>query len=310
MGRITSLLCFFLLLKLQGIAQEEIPGFNPSPKPWHTEDIEKLSPLQRYEDSLVHVADSVYTNDIPEIKENANADLIRLFKATIKTAGSFNYTFSKLKDYISILDAPDKSFRIYNWEYLRTEGYSRYYGVIQKPDGGIIPLVDISDKIIRGAEDSIFNSASYRWFGCLYYNLIMREVAGQPVYFIFGRNSNNLNSDKKIIEPLSFNAKGEALFGAPVFTTLERGVRKTPNRFIYEYQRGSVLSLNFDPETNQIIFDHCESQIGDPAKKFTYIPDGTYDGMRWDGAQWVMQENIVSIQTLQNGEAPVEKPIK
>lgn len=291
-------------------AQEEIPGFNPASKPWHIEDVQKLSPLQRYEDSLVHVADSMYTNEIPEIKENANNDMIRLFKATFKTAGSFSYPFTKLKEYISIIDAPDKSFRIYNWEYLRNEGYSRYYGVIQLPEGRIIPLVDISDKIIRGAEDSIFNSSSARWYGCLYYNVIKRDVAGQSVYFLFGRNSNNLNSDKKIIDVLSFNSKGEAVFGAPVFSTIDRGVRKTPNRFIYEYQRGSVLSLNFDTESNQVIFDHCESQIGDPAKKYTYIPDGTYDGMRWDGNQWVMQENIVSIQSLQNGQAPVDKPIK
>jgi hypothetical protein len=78
---------------------------------------------------------------------------------------------------------------------------------------------------------------------------------------------------------------------------------------VIEYEKGAKVSMNYDTETKQIIFDHCESQIGDPAKKYTYIPDGTYDGLEWDGNQWVMHENVVQITILKDGEAPLDKAI-
>ncbi|GBL34936.1 hypothetical protein EMGBS15_05310 [Filimonas sp.] len=78
---------------------------------------------------------------------------------------------------------------------------------------------------------------------------------------------------------------------------------------VLEYEKGAKVSMNYDNETQQIIFDHCESQIGDPAKKYTYIPDGTYDGLAWDGNQWIMNENVVQITILKDGEAPLDKAL-
>ena len=95
-----------------------------------------------------------------------------------------------------------------------------------------------------------------------------------------------------------------------MFNVIERGKRRNTNRFVLEYQKGSKVSLNFDKETDQIIMDHCESQIGDPAKRYTYIADGTYDGLSWDGNKWNMSENVIQIQDLQQGNAPAEKAIK
>lgn len=307
-----ALLTFFCITSYaqDTIISPQVPSYSPYVKPVHTEDISKLTPLQIYEDSLTHMADSMYTCEIPDVKVDINNQLIRLFKAMLKLPNSYQYPFNKLKDLISILDAPDASFRIYNWEFKRNEGICRYYCVIQKPDGSILPLIDCSGQIIRGAEDSVFQGNTNRWYGCLYYNLIMKTVSGEKVYFLFGRNSNSMNSDRKIIEPFLFNAAGELQLGSNLFNTIDRGSRKQPKRMIHEYQKGSVVSLNIDEESGQIIFDHCESQIGDPAKRYTYVPDGTYDGLRWDGQRWIMYENIIDIQSLENGQAPIDKPIK
>lgn len=311
------ILCFFSFLWIGSsvFAQDTLltpqaPAFSPEAKPVHSEDINKLSPLQIYEDSLTHMADSMYNCQIPDIKVDINNQLIRLFKSTFKLADCYRFSFTKLKDYVNIMDAPDASFRIYNWEFQRNEGNCRYYCVIQKPDGSIIPMIDCSGQIIRGGEDSVFYGKTNRWYGCLYYKMVMKTVSGQQVYFLLGRNSNSLNSDRKIIEPLTFSSSGETQLGNHFFRTIERGVTKEPMRFIHEYQKGSVVTLNTDDESGEIIFDHCESQIGDPAKRYTYIPDGTYDGFRWDGQRWVMYENIIDIKALENGQAPVDKPIK
>lgn len=305
---IFSILLFLFSANLLAQDSTSIIGFNPESKPVHSEDISKLSPLQILEDSLVFFADSMYFSETPENKINGSYAFIRSMKSLMKTQGSFTYPFTKLKENIAILESPDKAFRIYNWEVIRGTVERRYYGVIQMANGDYIPLVDASDQIIRGGSDSVF--VGNRWFGCLYYNIIQKNIGGQNVYFLLGWNANNMNSERKIIEPFGFNGKGQNVFGAPLFTYTEKGKYKQANRYILEYQKGSKVSMNYDKETDQIIYDHCESQIGDPAKKYTFIPDGTYDGLKWDGQAWKVFENIVQITELQNGSAPMEKPIK
>ncbi|MCC7030962.1 MAG: hypothetical protein IT257_11710 [Chitinophagaceae bacterium] len=277
-------------------------------KPIHDKDISKLSPIEILEDSLVYFADSMYYSAFPENKTDACYKFIKTIRAAINIPNSFSYAFPKLRESIVILESPDKAFRIYNWEIIKSDVEKRYYGAMQLQNGSFFPLIDVSDQIVRGIEDSILMNS--RWMGALYYNIIQKEIAGEKLYFLLGWNGASTNSEKKIVEAFGFNSKGQAVFGAPLFNTLDRGQRKTPNRFLVEYQKGAKLSLNFDTQTDQIIFDHCESQIGDPVKKFTYIPDGTYDGLKWDGSKWNMYENVVQINFLEQGAAPVEKPIK
>lgn len=277
-------------------------------KPVHDKDIGKLTPVEIFEDSLIFYADSMYYSAFPENRVDACYQFIRVMKNALNTANSFNYAFPKLKEVVSMVQSPDNAFRVYSWEIIKSEVEKRYYGAVQMSNGTIIPLIDVSDQIVRGGEDSIM--MNNRWYGALYYKVLLKEIAGDKIYFLLGWNGGSVNSEKKIVEPFGFNSRGQAVFGAPVFTTIDRGQRKTPNRFFVEYQKGAKLSLNFDEQSQQIIFDHCESQIGDPAKKFTYIPDGTYDGLKWNGQQWNMVENVVQIDILQQGNAPVEKPIK
>jgi hypothetical protein len=305
-----SISILLIILSVNLFAQETTStiSFNPESKPVHSEDVSKLSPLQILEDSLVFFADSMYFSETSENKISGSYAFINTLKSVMKTQGSFTYPFTKLMQQIVILEAPDKSFKIYNWEIIRGTVERRYYGVMQMANGDFIPLIDASDQIIRGGSDSIF--VGNRWFGCLYYNIIQKEIAGQNVYFLLGWNASNMNSERKIIEPFGFNSKGQNVFGAPLISYNEKGKYIHANRYILEYQKNAKVSMNYDKETDQIIFDHCESQIGDPAKKYTYIPDGTYDGLRWDGQTWKVFENIIQITELQNGSAPMEKPIK
>ncbi len=303
-----SLLLTLLFLYSSSLFAQDQGGLDPEKKPIHDKDISLLSPIEIMEDSLVYFADSMYYSAFPESRIEGSYEFIRLIKTLMKTQGTFSYPFNKLKEKIAIIPSPDNAFKIYNWEVIRGTMERRYYGVVQKNDGGYIPLIDASDQIIRGAEDSTFHGT--RWLGCLYYNIVAKEIGGQKVYFLLGWNGSATNSERKIIEVFGFDSRGQSQFGAPVFTILDRNNRKQPMRFILEYQKGSKVSMNYDKELDQIVFDHCESQIGDPAKKYTYIPDGTYDGLKWDGQQWMMSENIVQIQELQQGNAPIEKPIK
>jgi hypothetical protein len=300
------LLCVLSLAAFGSFAQE-FENLDPARQQVHQKDISLLSPLEILEDSLVYMADSMFFSALDDRRIDGSYEFIRIFKSFLKTPGSFQAPLKKLREKIVIMDAPDNKFRIYNWEIIRGPVERRYYGSIQMNDGSSMPLVDISDRVLRGAEDSVFSHT--RWYGNLYYNIISRDIGGETAYFLFGWNGNSLNSERKIVDVLRFDAAGKAIFGADVFTVIERNKKFPRKRLIVEYEKGAKVFLNYNTDTKQIIFDHCESQIGDPAKKYTYIPDGTYDGMIWKNDKWEMVENIIPITILKDGEAPVEKAI-
>jgi hypothetical protein len=273
-------------------------------KPIHDKEISLLSRIEIEEDSLVHIADSMYSAQTEEEKVLANYAFIKKMKTALKLPNSYKHTFTKLGNKLSLQNSPDNLFKLFTWEIVPNENNIRYYGVIQMMDGKLFPLIDVSSEIIRNAQDTILSDM--KWYGALYYNIIRQEVEGVPVYFLLGWNGASLNSEKKLIDVFTFDKTMKPVFGAPVFNSIERGKRKQVNRFIIEYQKGSRVSLNKDNE--MIIVDHCESQIGDPAKKYTYLPDGTYDGFIWSNNQWNMSENVV--QVVEQKDAPMEVPNK
>ena len=302
------LLTLLLMLLPPLVNAQEFEQVSPKRQQIHEQPVEKLSHLERLEDTLVYLADSMYFSALDESRVDGSYEFIRVFKSLLKDPASFKAPLQKLKEKISLLEAPDHSFRIYNWEVVRNNVERRYYATIQFANGKLQPLIDISDQVIRGGQDSVFTAP--RWFGALYYNMLSREADGHTCYFLLGWNGNSMNSDRKLIEVLTLDDKGHLQFGAPVFDLLDRGKHVQAQRMIVEYEKGSRLSMNYEADEKRIILDHCESRIGDPAKRYTYIPDGTYDGLQWNGQQWVMQENAVQITILKDGEAPVDKPVQ
>ena len=190
-------------------------------KPVHDKDISKLSPIQILEDSMVFFADSMYYSAFPENKTEGCYQFIRVLRNALNTPNSFTYPFTKLKESITIVQSPDNAFRIFNWEIIKSEAEKRYYGAVQMNNGSFIPLIDVSDQIVRGTEDSIFMNS--RWMGAIYYNIVVKDIAGDKVYFLLGWNGASMNSEKKLVEPFGFNSRGQAVFGAPLFNTIDRG---------------------------------------------------------------------------------------
>ena len=57
-----------------------------------------------------------------------------------------------------------------------------------------------------------------------------------------------------------------------------------------------------------IVFEHLISQTGEPQKKYTYIPDGDYEGLKWQDGKWVYIEKVFN-QVTPEGHEPVPNPI-
>jgi hypothetical protein len=135
---------------------------------------------------------------------------------SLKTEGSFNYPFDSLTR-ISILYPADRSFRIFNWQLPLTSGTQRYFGTIQmntKKGLQLFPLYDYSDRI-KNPEDTVTNNE--HWYGALYYKIMQVKSRGKNYYMLFGWDGNNMTSNKKVLEVLSFNKEHEVVFGGIFF---------------------------------------------------------------------------------------------
>ena len=58
-----------------------------------------------------------------------------------------------------------------------------------------------------------------------------------------------------------------------------------------------------------IIFEHLESESSEPTKKWTFIPDGDYEGFKWKNGKWI-HVNKVFNQVTPEGKEPIPNPIK
>ena len=58
-----------------------------------------------------------------------------------------------------------------------------------------------------------------------------------------------------------------------------------------------------------IVFDHLISETDEPAKKNTYIPDGSYEGFKWKNGQWVHVDKLFDYK-LQDGQFPVDDKLR
>jgi hypothetical protein len=233
----------------------------------------------------------------------------RLLVSALKTPYSFYFPFDSLQT-ISKLYPPDSSFRIFTWQMVVNENLTRQHGAIQMKtyDGSLklFPLIDKSD-ITSNISDTIGNNKG--WIGAVYYKIIQTRSSNQNYYTLLGYDENNIRSNRKIIEVLSFSNE-EPMFGGRYFSYAEDSVFKSAaSRYVMEYKKTAGARLTYDEDLQMIIAEHLESETGEPKKKWTYIPDGDYEGFKWKNGQWVHVEKVFN-QVTAEGKEPVPSPVK
>lgn len=256
------------------------------------------------EDSLVVSADSMYSTLIPDFRVEYCEKFVKQLVRTLRIPGSYKYPFDSLSKIINIIAPDDKAFRVFNWAIAPDDISLRYYGAIQlnSEDLKLYPLIDNSSLLSRPDEDEVLGAD--KWMGCLFYNIITRKVNGETIYNMLGLNDGNPVSTKKMIDPMRITDKGP-VFGAPVFAiNSDKNKGQQINRFILEYKKGVHVGMNWDDNLKAILFDDLVSQINDPNRKYTFIPSGQYNGLRWQDNQWHFVSDIIPILNLKDGEAP------
>ena len=266
-----------------------------------------IARFRAFEDSLLITADSMYEAPLPETRQAFTGVFVRQLKAALSMPNSYSYPFDSLAKKVNILPAPDGAFRMFNWAIAPTEVTRRYYGAIQLPGETLrlYGLVDYSRELGQAAEDTVLSNG--RWYGALYYRIMRVEGSEEPTYTLFGLNTGNGLSNKKILDVLTLTPTGPR-FGAPIFGVRSAATRGKVNRFILEYKREVQASMNWDETLKAIYFDRLMSPSGDEGRKYTFVPSGQYDGFRWNRGEWVFVKDVVPVLNLKDGDLPIGGP--
>ncbi len=265
--------------------------------------------LRKKEDSLKTIAAKILQGRNAEDRFNADSQFTKTFVRALKIKGSIDYPFDSLIS-ISKLSPSDSSFKIFTWQLVISDDVIRQHGAIQMrtTDGSLrlLPLIDRTEAT-KDIADTVVNN--FGWIGAVYYKLIETKAFGKNYYTLLGYDENNLNSNRKIIEVLTFK-DGEPVFGGPFFSFQDNSIKKNSfARFIMEYKKNASPRLTYDPDMDMIIYEHLISETGEPEKKYTYIPDGDYEGLKWKDGKWVHIEKVFTYKTPE-GQEPVPQPIR
>ena len=268
--------------------------------------------LRQKEDSLQIYADSMINATETGKRFRSDSNFVKTFVRALKINNSFYYSFDSLKT-VSRLYAPDSSFRIFTWQLKKDAYIYLQQGAIQMrtPDGSLklFPLFDVSMFTAR-QQDSV--RTRNNWIGAIYYRIIQKAFKGKSYYTLLGFDEYYAGSNRKWMEVLTFDDKGEPRFGGPYISFKEdTGKLKSVvlNRFYIEYKKEASTLFNYNPELDMIIYDHLISEDDQPERKESYIPDGDYEGFKWKNGQWTHVDKVFNFK-LKDGEFPQENPLR
>lgn len=262
--------------------------------------------------SLQEICKKFYSAKTDEEKRILNQELLVEFEKALEQPNSFDYGFDSIKKDIHILNSDDGKFRIVNWELAKENGTYDYYGFIQSKHTvkkktttiQLYPLIDRTDEI-RNLDNHIGDNK--KWLGMWYYKIITKKYKSKTYYTLLAWDGNNSYSQKKIIDVLTFDAKGVPRFGADVFNY----ERKFPKRIIFEYSKSCNMSLKYSNKKDSIVFAHLAPTQPLLEGQFQYYcTDMSYDGFGFKKGKWNYGTNINAINEKDEKDKLYHDPTK
>lgn len=180
----------------------------------------------------------------------------------------------------------DNKLKIISWNYRLSDNTFSYEAVIIKNSGRKNPQVKTwtltSKKAFKPTENEIYNSKN--WYGALYYNI----VSWRGKYILLGYSTYNNISKIKVIEILDFKNNqpilGEKVFKKENFIT---------HRMVFEYSFMANMSLVYDSEREEFIFDHLSPEESSMKGLYQYYgPDFSIDILKEHRRMWILEEDV------------------
>jgi hypothetical protein len=288
-------------LMVLGMSSFVAPGQYISPG-----DREKL---ERLDDSLKMYGNTMLDDSLATNRLRADSMFTRLLVRSLLVPYSFYFSYDSMQ-MAPVVYAPDSNFRIISWHIPMHNDNHRQKGVIQmRTDNGspkFFPLFDASDYTDRPL-DSVREANN--WIGAVYYRVLHHSLPNGPVYTLLGYDENNDRTTRKWIDILSFDESGKPLFGGDFFSIPSDSIfPRGSKRFVLEYKKEGRVRLNFDDEDSLIVMDNLVSETGEPEKKYTLIPGGDYEGLKWQNGRWQYIDKLY-MQARGDGNEPREMTI-
>jgi hypothetical protein len=207
-------------------------------------------------------------------------------KSFLNLQQSFNRPLTNIP-YLGDIFSPDGAFRMITWNLSLTDGTYDYFCFIQKKQNqeqttpSWYELLDHHKEIKRPESRSLKKD---NWYGALYYGIIPFKKDKEYMYVLLGWEGHNKFSNKKIIECLYFNNKGEPIFGKSVFES----DRMNKRRVIFEYSNEAYLMLRYNEKMKQIVFNRLEPSKPELKGIYSfYQPTLKYDSYEYKKGNWV-----------------------
>ena len=200
--------------------------------------------FRAYEDTIIKLHKEIILEQNSILKYQKNENLLFLVEEVLEQKNSINYSFDSLHT-ISILISPDKKIRIFTWYLIDDAGNHDHFGYVQayNDQRKRYMLYALSDKW-QQIENPHGRTLDYlSWYGAVYYKIIETVVNNKKHYTLLGWNGGTVFSQRKVIDVLSFNNRGNPIFGAYIFRGYGRG---KPSRIIFEYAKKSSFTLNYE----------------------------------------------------------------
>ncbi|MFO8066713.1 MAG: hypothetical protein R6U11_03940 [Bacteroidales bacterium] len=251
------------------------------------------------EDSLRTIKSEIPQAQYDFEKLSLNEKFKNLFCETLQKEGALDYPFDSLET-VSILAAPDNSFRIITWYITLLEGEFEYYGIFQVRDDrkDDILIYHLKDTEHSPDELKYLQLSHEDWYGMYYYEIIHNRYKREDYYTLLGWRADNPLTRKRIIEPFRLGGNFRPVFGIPQFTYDDNKYK----RVVFEYSAKVSMSLKYDKQYIQgsrrpkemIVFDRLapSHQRLKGHYQFYFPETNVFDAFIFEDGRWVFIEEI------------------
>lgn len=223
-----------------------------------------------WEDSLIKLRFQAMSAPTELERLAINEDFMNLLESIIWEPNSFRFPWDSVRNF-SVVTSPDNLFKLFSWHIEKENFTVENFGFLQIYNDNrkkyvIYPLYDKRNTI--DYPETMIGDHN-QWYGAIYYKIIPLEAKNKTYYTLLGWNGNDLFSNQKIIEILSFKSDKSPIFGAKIFKKYSDKV----SRIILTYNKESSLSLKFerqsydvgtarkDPKTKKTIYETVDCDM-------------------------------------------------
>jgi hypothetical protein len=275
-------ICMLSLTAKAQIDSSEIENDEPQPAPLQIPaNPNPSSPLAQDEDDLIKIAPYVISSTTDSAKLSSAEILQEKLLEVLANPASFDYEFANLRmTTVAIASHPKASVRLFTFNIILKNGVFQQYGVIQRKTKAGISLFTLHDTAQNLPKDYLETTVEHpEWIGGLYYQLIPHKIKRKQYYVVMAFDGHNLNSNRSIIDVLSFE-NDIPVWGAPIFRD---GIEDPSEemRVVFEYHKSSRILMRYEEEQKTIVFD----EVGPPfpaanGNAYYYTPTGDYSGYK------------------------------